>query len=173
MIYHTHNDYCYEKWIKTQQNLDSFIRQNNLTGPMASSTNFQDDVRKWFTEISPDERAAALGFYADNTIVALLSSALSASSSTETTNNCLSSRTADKLGKLHARLEFFRKNLTYNVPVGCTVAGTVHTRYLVPGRAKRNLYYRWMNQTFHFEQFFFLQHRRRLPDILIFVLLIR
>lgn len=97
MIYHTHNDYCYEKWIKTQQNLDSFIRQNNLTGPMASSTNFQDDVRKWFTEISPDERAAALGFYADNTIVALLSSALSASSSTETTNNCLSSRTADKL----------------------------------------------------------------------------
>ena len=97
---------------------------------MASSTNFQDDVRKWFTEISPDERAAALGFYADNTIVALLSSALSASSSTETTNNCLSSRTADKLGKLHARLEFFRKNLTYNVPVGCTVAGTIHT---VPG----------------------------------------
>ena len=69
--------------------------KTTLLVQMASSTNFQDDVRKWFTEISPDERAAALGFYADNTIVALLSSA---SSSTETTNNCLSSRTADKLG---------------------------------------------------------------------------
>eukprot|EP00751_Fragilariopsis_kerguelensis_P007318 CAMPEP_0170802994 /NCGR_PEP_ID=MMETSP0733-20121128/29704_1 /TAXON_ID=186038 /ORGANISM="Fragilariopsis kerguelensis, Strain L26-C5" /LENGTH=1914 /DNA_ID=CAMNT_0011156487 /DNA_START=257 /DNA_END=6001 /DNA_ORIENTATION=+ len=82
---------------KTDQNME----QNNKTttttsspiSQMESSTNFQDDVRKWFTEISTDERAAALGFFADNSIMALFACSLSTISASST-NNIVITKTA-------------------------------------------------------------------------------
>ena len=107
---------------KTDQNME----QNNKTttttsspiSQMESSTNFQDDVRKWFTGISIDERAAALGFFADNSMMALFACSLSTISASSTNNIVITKtaplnssgvdicnsraepiRTADKLGK--------------------------------------------------------------------------
>eukprot|EP00536_Pseudo-nitzschia_multiseries_P009493 jgi/Psemu1/319653/estExt_fgenesh1_pm.C_2650002 len=43
------------------------------TAAIASTKNFQDEVRQWFTAMSPEERAAALGFEDEGRMMATLS----------------------------------------------------------------------------------------------------
>lgn len=52
--------------------------------PTASTKNFQNEVRQWFTAMSPEERAAVLGFEDESLIVSALLSRIAGPSSSTT-----------------------------------------------------------------------------------------
>ena len=53
----------------------------------ASTKNFQDEVRQWFTAMSPEERSAALGFEDDFPVLAALIARTASSGSTSSEGN--------------------------------------------------------------------------------------
>eukprot|EP00533_Pseudo-nitzschia_delicatissima_P004902 CAMPEP_0116105802 /NCGR_PEP_ID=MMETSP0327-20121206/15254_1 /TAXON_ID=44447 /ORGANISM="Pseudo-nitzschia delicatissima, Strain B596" /LENGTH=1859 /DNA_ID=CAMNT_0003598287 /DNA_START=279 /DNA_END=5858 /DNA_ORIENTATION=- len=69
------------------RNPEDFEKDNETMVATASTRNFQNEVRQWFTAMSPEERAAVLGFEDDSLFVAaLLSRIVSPSSSTTGSN---------------------------------------------------------------------------------------
>ena len=91
--------------VEQEQNNNNNTTTNTLTttegttasssSSMESSRNFQDDVREWFTKINPDERAAALGFFVDSPMIAILASFSSATTSSSSSSSSSSSVTND------------------------------------------------------------------------------
>ena len=62
---------------------------------IASTKNFQNEVRQWFTAMSAEERAAVLGFEDDSLIVAALLSRMAGPSSSITGSHDNSGRSPD------------------------------------------------------------------------------
>lgn len=69
---------------ETFRNPDQYEKEETMEASASCSTkNFQNEVRQWFTAMSPEERSAVLGFEDGSLVVAaLLSQIASPSSST-------------------------------------------------------------------------------------------
>lgn len=68
------------------RNLEDFEKDDTMVAT-ASTKNFQNEVRQWFTAMSPEERAAVLGFEDDSLFVAALLSRIDSPASSTTGSN--------------------------------------------------------------------------------------
>ena len=71
---------------KINRNPEDFEKDDETMVATASTKNFQNEVRQWFTAMSPEERAAVLGFEDDSLFVAALLSRIASPSSTSGSN---------------------------------------------------------------------------------------
>ena len=65
------------------RNADQYEKEETIEAT-ASTKNFQNEVRQWFTAMSPEERAAVLGFEDESLIVSALLSRIAGPSSSTT-----------------------------------------------------------------------------------------
>ena len=65
------------------RNPDQYEKEETIEAT-ASTKNFQNEVRQWFTAMSPEERAAVLGFEDESLIVSALLSRIAGPSSSST-----------------------------------------------------------------------------------------
>ena len=66
------------------RNPDQYEKEETTMEAAASTTkNFQNELRQWFTAMSPEERASVLGFEDDSLVVAAILSRIAGPSSTK------------------------------------------------------------------------------------------
>lgn len=75
----------------TFRNTEDDSTTDETTEAIASTKNYQDEVRQWFTAMSPEERAAAIGFEDDGptmgTLLAKVAGIVPSCCSTKSNNN--------------------------------------------------------------------------------------